>query len=217
MQILSVNIGQARELNVGPKTVTTGLFKLPVDGPQELTPLGLAGDVICSSQHHGGPDQAVYVYTAPDYAWWGGTLGRDIAPGTFGENLTLSDLESAEMVIGDRLVLDEVTLEVTAPRIPCAAFAARMEDSGFVKRFRLAERPGFYCRVLRTGRVRAGERVHYLPATRPGVTIRDVYRDHYEPELTETAIQRFLDAPLAERARAAKLQQLHALRGQPAI
>lgn len=211
MHIVSVNIGQKREIEVGPKTISTGLYKLPVDGPVQVGRLGLDGDVICSSKHHGGPDQAVYIYTAPDYAWWSGVLGREIAPGTFGENLTLSDLESAAMVVGDRLVLDEVTLEVTAPRIPCATFAARMEDTGFVKRFRLAERPGFYCRVIRTGHVRVGERARLEPYRGQSVTILDMYRDFYEPELTETAIRRFLDAPIAIRDRVEKEEQLKKL------
>lgn len=201
MHIVSVNIGQKREIEVGPKTISTGLYKLPVDGAVQIGSLGLEGDVICSSKHHGGPDQAVYIYTAPDYAWWSGVLGREIAPGTFGENLTLSDLESATLAIGDRLVLDEVTLEVTAPRIPCATFAARMEDTGFVKRFRLAERPGFYCRVIREGRVRAGERARLEPYPGQSVSILEMYRDFYEPQTTETAIRRFLDAPIAIRDR----------------
>ena len=78
-------------------------------------------------------------------------MGREIAPGTFGENLTISDLETAGLAIGDRIQVGDVCLEVTAPRIPCGTFAARMGDPGFVARFRIAERPGAYCRVIREG------------------------------------------------------------------
>ena len=38
---------------------------------------------------------------------------------------------------------------------PCSTLARRMDDSGFVKSFRDAERPGAYCRVMAEGEVAA--------------------------------------------------------------
>ncbi len=67
---------------------------------------------------------------------------RNCVPGTFGENLTISGLESATFNIGDMLHIGDVTLQVTAPRIPCSTFAARMNDPHWMKKFRQAERPG---------------------------------------------------------------------------
>jgi MOSC domain-containing protein YiiM len=52
-----------------------------------------------------------------------------------------------------------VVLEVTAPRIPCATLAARMGDPQFVKKYRRAERPGLYCRVIREGNLQTGNEV----------------------------------------------------------
>ena len=129
----------------------TGIFKFPTNEAVKVTKLGLEGDVIVDKKHHGGPDQAVYVYGAADYEWWSKELGREIAPGTFGENLTIGELESAQFNIGDYLYVGEVTLQVTAPRIPCGTFATRMDDPQWVKRFRHAERPGLYCRVIQEG------------------------------------------------------------------
>src|SRR5215211_1617187 len=103
MELISINIGQARAIRNGKASGTTGIYKSPVDAPVEITSLGLAGDVICDSGNHGGVDQAVYVYGTTDYAWWSAELERDLAPGTFGENLTISELESARLDIGDRL------------------------------------------------------------------------------------------------------------------
>ena len=76
---------------------------------------------------------------------------KDVVPGTFGENLTISELESAKFNIGDMLHIGDVTLQVTAPRIPCSTFAARMGDPHWAKKFRQAERPGLYCRVFEGG------------------------------------------------------------------
>ncbi len=209
MQVFSLNLGQLRPDPSGKPGGTTGIYKLPVPGPVDVTRLGLAGDVIVSAKHHGGPDQAVYVYGQADYDWWAGELGRELAPGTFGENLTLSDVESAAFDIGDLLhVGDGVTLQVTAPRIPCGTFAARMGDPQFVKKFRAAERPGLYCRVLKEGRIQAGDQVRVEEYPGETVSLLHVYRDHYEPDLTEAAVRRILAAPVAIRLRVDKEKEL---------
>ena len=143
MQLISINIGRTQAIQGAKASGTTGIYKLPVEAAQ-ITAEGLADDAICDRENHGGVDQAVYVYGTPDYAWWSAELGRALAPGTFGENLTITDLASARLNVGDRLRIGAVVLEVTAPRIPCVTLATRMGDPAFVKRFRHAERPGLY-------------------------------------------------------------------------
>jgi MOSC domain-containing protein YiiM len=208
MHILSINIGAVRTIGNANVSGQTGIHKLPVAGPVQVTADGLAHDAIADTRNHGGPDQAVYVYGGADYARWSAELGLELAPGTFGENLTISDLESAALVIGDRLHVGGVILEVTAPRIPCWKLAQRMGDPGFVKRFRAAERPGAYCRVVRAGELRAGEPVTLAPYAGERVTVAEIFRDYYEPARDPAAIRRFLAAPLALRARLQKEDQL---------
>ncbi|HEX9386216.1 MAG TPA: hypothetical protein VF918_07845, partial [Anaerolineales bacterium] len=70
MQLESVNLGQERILHHRDRVEYTGIFKFPVKGLVKVTKLGLEGDVIISKKHHGGPDQAIYVYGGADYAWW---------------------------------------------------------------------------------------------------------------------------------------------------
>ncbi|MBN2387479.1 MAG: MOSC domain-containing protein [Anaerolineales bacterium] len=210
MKLNSVNLGQERVLRDEP----TGIYKTPIDGPVKVTALGLAGDIIASTRHHGGPDQAVYVYGAADYDWWAGELDRALDPGTFGENLTISGLESSRFSIGDRLGIGALTLQVTAPRIPCGTFAARMGDPGFVKRFRAAERPGLYCRVLRPGVVQAGDEVSLEPMDGETVSLLEIFRDHYEKAADEATLRRFLRSPLAVRARTALEERLEKLLAQ---
>ena len=206
MRLQSVNIGEARPLEGGPRP--TGIYKQPADGPVTITPEGLAGDAVCDRKHHGGPDQAVYVYGAPDYAWWSEALGRPLAPGTFGENLTIEDLESADLLIGDALHVGSVVLQVTAPRIPCGTLAARMGDPRFVKRFREAERPGVYCRVLQPGALQAGDAVRHVPYEGERLTVRALFRDWFVSDLPEETIRLHLAVPLAVRARGYQEQQL---------
>ena len=208
MRLLSVNVGKETPIEGARKSGRTGIFKRPVEGPVGITPGGLAGDTISDTENHGGPDQAVYLFGAPDYEWWSGELGRDLPPGTFGENLTVSDLESALVCVGDRLEVGRVVLEVTAPRIPCLTLAVRMGDPAFLKRFRRAERPGVYCRVIRAGEVRAGDPVACAPYPGERVPVLDVFRSFFDPDPGEEALRRQLSVPVAARARGAYEERL---------
>ena len=70
MHLLSINIGAARTIGNANVSGQTGIYKLPVAGPVQVTADGLADDAIVDTRNHGGPDQAVYVYGGADYAWW---------------------------------------------------------------------------------------------------------------------------------------------------
>jgi MOSC domain-containing protein YiiM len=201
MQLISINIGQEQMLQNKDRLEKTGIFKLPVDHPVKVTKLGLETDAIVSKKHHGGPDQAVYVYGEPDYEWWSAELGRELLPGTFGENLTIRGLESAKLNIGDMLHLGDVILQVTAPRIPCSTFAARMGDHHWVKKFRQAERPGLYCRVLREGIVKTGDPVTFQAYQSETLSVLEMYRDYYVKDKSLEMLLRHLQAPIAIRAR----------------
>ena len=213
MELISVNTGQERTIQNAKASGKTGIYKLPVSGPVQVTPYGIPGDVVYDTKHHGGLDQAVYVYGTPDYAWWSNTLGRELSPGTFGENLTISGFESAGFSIGDRLQVGAVTLQVTAPRIPCQTLAARMNDPQFVKRFRATERPGVYCRVLKEGMIQVSDPVSAERYDGQTITVIEMFRDFYDPEMTEAALRRYLTAPIASRSRVDKEKQLKKVLG----
>jgi len=201
MNLISVNVGQEQTLQRKDRVEKTGIFKLPTDKPVKVTKPGLEGDVILSRKHHGGPDQAIYVYGVTDYEWWSRELGKEIPPGTFGENLTISELESAQFYVGDALHIGDVILQVTAPRIPCGTFAARMDDPQWIQRFRHAERPGLYCRVIREGIVKAGDSVTLERYTNETISIPDMFRDYYDQNKSEETLHRHLNAPIAIRVR----------------
>lgn len=201
MQLTSVNIGQERTQQRKDHAETTGIYKIPVHEPVEIKQLGIERDVICDKKNHGGPDQAIYVYGDTDYEWWSHELGKELTPGTFGENLTISELESANINVGDFLHIGDVTLQVTSPRIPCATFATRMEDPQWVKKFRRAERPGLYCRVTKAGYVKTGDSVTIEKYTGLTLSILEMFREYYEKNKSEETIRRHLNAPIAIRDR----------------
>ncbi len=201
MKILSVNIGSKRTQPKRDELEITGIYKMPTRDVVRVDSLGIPGDFIGDHENHGGPDQAIYIYGAPDYAWWSRELALELEPGTFGENLTLSDFESAKYNIGDRLQVGSVLLEFTAPRIPCSTLARRMGDSQFVKKYRLAERPGMYCRVIEEGELRAGDSATLIPFTGSTVSALDVFREHQSRIKSPEMLHRILQSPIAIRER----------------
>lgn len=210
MRLESVNVGKAETVNHGERSFVSGICKQPVDGPVEIATEGIAGDAIVSTEHHGGADQAIYAYSADDYDWWASRTSRDFGPGLFGENLTIRDMPS-NMRIGDRLLIGEVVLEATAPRIPCSTFAARMQDSTFGMLFREAQRPGIYFRVLNEGEVAAGDSVTFIENEESDVTILDLFHFYHTRQHDAGALRRLLEAPLAQRMRVKVESKLAAL------
>jgi len=200
MHLESINVGQAETISYGGKSHLSGICKKPVSGPVYLGEGGVRGDVIVDSIHHGGADQAIYAYSADDYDWWAGATGREHPPGQFGENLTIRGMPS-DMNVGDRLLIGEVVLEATAPRIPCATFATRMQYADMGLAFRRAERPGVYLRVLNCGEVSAGDTATFVEIGTNSVSIVELFRFYYALRHDQVTLQRYLEAPLAERFR----------------
>lgn len=201
MKLLSINIGKEQQQQRNDYVETTGIYKLPVDRPVEIKSFGIDGDAICDTKNHGGPDQALYIYGGADYAWWSNEIGKALGPGTFGDNLTISELESSTFNVGDYLHIGEVTLQVTSPRIPCGTFATRMGDPQWVKKFRAAERPGLYVRVVKEGTIRAGDPVTVEKYSDETVSIVQMYRDHYDKDYSEELLRRYLNSPIDIRSR----------------
>ena len=203
MHVVSINIGEPETIIVNGKAVTTGIFKKPIHRKVRINQQGIVGDTVADTTHHGGVDQAVYLYSAEDYAWWVAELQKETPFGLFGENLTLSSFGTRPLRVGDRLRINTVLLEITFPRIPCATIAARMEDASFVKQFIQAQRPGVYARVLEQGELQVGDPVDILPTPNDFPTITELYDLWHAKERDPKLLCRGLEAPIAERAQTA--------------
>ncbi len=200
VSILSVNVSALMPLVPDVKRTRTGIHKRPVSGSVRVHALGLEGDRVGNTRYHGGPDQAVYLYSAEDYAWWSEQLGIECRPGLFGENVTIDRWWPAPR-LGDRLVVGDVILELSAPRIPCNTLATRMDDPLFVKRFAEAGRPGSYVRVLAEGTLAAGTSG---VAERPQVewpTIAETNAIWFARTRNRDRLQAMIAAPIAFRYR----------------
>ena len=209
MRVESVNVAHdPRIVQVGAREVSTGIAKVPVPSAW-LGASGVAGDVVADQENHGGADQAVYLYSREDYEWWDRELGERHAPGTFGENLTLSSF-GGDVCVGDRFRAGGAVVEATAPRIPCGVFAAHVRRDEWVKRFAASRRTGIYARVLEEGEVAAGDAVEALGGGDGNPTIAELVAVWYAKDTPVEELERILRAPVAERLRKALERRLAA-------
>jgi MOSC domain-containing protein YiiM len=200
LRIEQINIGSRTLLTVNGRKRETGIFKEQSKGSISVCELGLPGDAICNRKYHGGPDQALYLYSVEDYAWWAEALGKDVPAGTFGENFTTSGEDLCRVCVGDVLFSESVSLQVSAPRIPCSTLVARMGDKQFAKKFMKAGRSGAYCRVLETGDVQAGDEYVRRPYDGDRIPLQTFFKDAHS-KLSADQLRRYLAAPIDERTR----------------
>ncbi len=180
MILHSTNIGEARRLQVGARSMLSAIGKRAVAGPVAVSTMGLAGDECADLSVHGGLDKAVYAYPLEHYAYWQAQrvaqavslFDEALPPGFMGENLTLGGLLEHEVWVGDTLHFAQCTLRVAAPRQPCGKFVAVMGYPQAARDMLHTRRCGFYLSVLRAGTLQAGE-AFTLQAGSHGLCIAD--------------------------------------------
>jgi len=177
MRLVSVNIGHPREVIYKGKTVTTGIFKEPVEGRIRLRTLNLDGDRQADLSVHGGLSKAAYAYPIEHHEYWREQLpGVDLPWGMFGENFTTEGLREDSVNIGDRFRIGSAEVMVTEPRLPCYKLAAKFGRDDIIKRFLHSGRTGFYFAVMQEGEVGTGDGIELVSRDEHSVTVADITR-----------------------------------------
>ncbi len=172
--------GNGRAAPVQSAIAKRAISTLADPAPIALSALGIAGDEIVDLTVHGGLDKAVYLYPFEHFAFWQtvrAQAGRHepLAPGALGENLLIEGLLEPGVWVGDRLRIGEAELRVESPRSPCFKFNLHMGFSWASKMMVQSGFTGFYCAVVRQGKVTAGDPITGLPGDRV-VTIQESHR-----------------------------------------
>ncbi len=174
VRVVSVNVGLPRDVEWKGQTVSTGIFKEPVEGRIPVRALGLEGDGQADLTVHGGTEKAVYLYPSEHYPHWQAELERELPSGMFGENLTTEGLLENEVHIGDRFQIGATELVVTQPRMPCFKLGIRFQRPAIVKTFLKSGRTGWYFSVAAEGDVAAGDEVERITTDERGLSVADV-------------------------------------------
>ncbi|MBP3963354.1 MOSC domain-containing protein [Paenibacillus lignilyticus] len=175
--VISINTGLPETVKFGKKDISTGINKSPIGTqPVYLSRTGLNGDGQGDLVFHGGADKAVCVYSAEHFPYWEGRWQREVLPGAFGENFTVSALTEHEVCIGDIWSVGETVVQVSQPRQPCYKLGMKHQLPELAHEVQLNGFTGFYLRVLAEGHVRQGEKLLLTESHPAAITIAEANR-----------------------------------------
>lgn len=146
-----------------------------------LTPDGIIGDeqadkrVVSGKRIHGGPLQAVYMYPAVHLGAWAAEIGTSHHPGTFGENLTVTDLTEENVRIGDQFKWGGALLEVTKPRRPCYKLPIHLGVDSVAAEMMQNGRSGWYVNVIEPGMVKQDSGLELIYSDPTALTIAEAF------------------------------------------
>lgn len=143
--------GQKQAVPYMKKTIDTAIYKSRLNEQVNVSVLGLANDEQADTKHHGGPDKAICVYLEESYSYWQSYKERNIAFGSFGENVIFSQLTEDEVCIGDCYKIGNLLVQVSQPRQPCFKLGIRNDWAEMTVIARNSGYTGFYLRVLEEG------------------------------------------------------------------
>jgi ferredoxin-NADP reductase/MOSC domain-containing protein YiiM len=195
-RLVSVNVGMPKNVQWRDKTVYTGIWKTPVEGPVMVRRLNIDGDGQGDLAGHGGEQRAVMVYQTESYDFWKAFLNRgDLQPGHFGENFTVTGLADNHVCIGDRYRIGDAEFEVTQPRVTCFRVGMRLNEPEMPNLLVSQHRPGFYFRVITEGQVRAGDDIVRTRRGRHELSVADVDALLYLPNRNIEQLRKVVDVP----------------------
>ncbi|RAU96492.1 sulfurase [Mycobacterium colombiense] len=195
-RLVSVNVGMPKNVEWRDKTVYTGIWKTPVDGPVMVRRLNVDGDGQGDLAGHGGEQRAVMVYQSESYDFWKSYLRRDdLRPGHFGENFTVTGLADDDVCVGDRYRIGDAEFEVTQPRVTCFRVGLRLDEPDMPNLLVAQHRPGFYFRVVTEGQVRAGDDIVRTRRGRHELSVAAMDALLYLPDRNLETLRKAIDIP----------------------
>jgi MOSC domain-containing protein YiiM len=177
VKLVSVNVGLPREVLWHGRSVTTGIYKEPVEGRIHLRKLNLDGDRQADLTVHGGEFKTVYCYPLVHYSYWKEKLpGHELPTAIFGENFTTDGFVEDSVFLGDRFSIGTAEVVVTQPRLPCYKLGLRFGSDDMVRRFLASGRTGFYLAVTKEGEVGAGDEFKVIARDKNVVPVSEITR-----------------------------------------
>lgn len=198
MQIASTNIAKPTTFTWKNKTVTTGIYKTPINQPVFLGKESIKGDEVSDRKVHGGEFKACYLFSKNHYEYW-----KNLYPdlnwdyGMFGENLTVEGLDETKINIGDIYKIGDALVQITQPREPCFKFGVKFGSQHVLKQFIDHGFPGTYIRVLEEGYVKTGDTFELVERANISLTISQFFnllfsknknQEHLKRAINNTAL-----------------------------
>lgn len=151
-------MGRVHQIN----TSTGGFPKLATDHAV-VGDRGIIGVEQADKIHHGHPEQALCLFSLEVIEKFR-SEGHPIAPGSAGENITVSGVDWSDVVPGRNMTIGPVQVEITGYATPCSKNAQWFIE-GRYNRMHESRHPGesrVYARVLTTGAILTSDTVQLV-------------------------------------------------------
>jgi MOSC domain-containing protein YiiM len=209
MKIDSIQVGMPRTIEYRGRQVNTGIFKSGVSGPVHAGKLGLAGDGQADLTVHGGADKAVYAYSLDALAWWRSERPKDeFGGGSFGENLSMDELDEKEICVGDTFEVGTAVLQASQPRFPCSKLSVKFNDVSILKQFNSYARMGVYFRVLQEGLLGVGDSLKLVGRDAVLCPIAKLFSLYLAPSLETEQVEELLKIKALPSGMRAEFEEL---------
>jgi MOSC domain-containing protein YiiM len=200
----------------------SAIWKHPVNGPVTLGPRGLEGDHQVYGGH-GGADKALFHYAAEHYDMWAkrfpsaaqaAGMDRDGAGANdpvelasedekplpartlFGENIITRGMTEETVCLGDRYRIgDTVVVEVASARQPCWKLGVTAGTPEVPALMQEIPSTGWYYRVVKPGRIAAGDPIVRESRPLPEWTLARMVRGFYGTPLDRGFLESMLALP----------------------
>ena len=194
--IKHIYCGKVEKINDGKrKTYPSAYRKKQIDPHQSLfvKETGFTEDMQGDKENHGGVDKAVCVYSQKQYDFFRNIHHLDLPECTFGENITIMDLDDSDVCIGDRFQCGEVVFEVSQPRQPCWKISSITGIKKLTSLIVKEHKTGFYLRVIQEGFMSTDDTFELLSRNYPKFTIEFVNQCAFNAKDNQENIKEILE------------------------
>lgn len=191
-----VTSGDPQSTAIEDRLWSSAFDKRPVTGPVQVATLGIVGDQVADTVNHGGPDKAILCYAASHYPQWLASHPHlALAPGAWGENMTLTDCDETTVCVGDRYRTQHCEFQISQPRQPCWKISRRWKDKTLTKAVAQSGRTGWYVRVLGCGSLAVGETLVLIDRPHPKWTVARANDVLFGREVDRMAVIELMELP----------------------
>jgi molybdenum cofactor synthesis domain-containing protein len=146
-------------LNKG-KIISTNISAKIGTAKQPVAKINLNEHGIIDDSHAGFKNRNVSLLAIESIERFNAKTKMQIKPGEFAENITLSNIDLTKTKLLDRFLINQVLLEVTQIGKKCHGEGCKIfQQVGKC----VMPTEGVFCRVLKSGSIKAGDEVEYLP------------------------------------------------------
>lgn len=193
-KIKNIYCGQKQNIDDGKKKYQSSYKKIALEKENYfIDELGFKDDSQSDKEHHGGVDKAICAYPSKFYKFFKEKYDFDLKDCSFGENLTLDNLEDKEVCLGDIFEYGEVLLEVSQPRQPCWKISSLIGIKSLTSLVVKEYKTGFYFRVLKSGYIKKEDELILKKRINPNISIEFINICAFNAKENQENIKKILD------------------------